>query len=200
MYTILNISTYFIIILQKQVTLSSDSETDQAPLPKEPQSTPSTNKGKLEFTLVHNQNANRLILNVKNILELPRRIVGGSYDVCLKAQLLGSLSKKTRRKQKLTREQILNNTVVEAQTKLHRRMPDIKMDETIEMNISKDQIRHHVLRLVLCEYDKYSRMEVTGDVLLPLVELDLRKEYPLCHHFQEPPEVSHYVFVGSLAI
>ncbi|PVD36760.1 hypothetical protein C0Q70_03750 [Pomacea canaliculata] len=89
---------------------------------------------------------------------------------------------------KAGREQLLNNLDMEVQTKIQRRSDDPVFNETFTVNLAQKDLSS--LSFLVCDFDRYQRHVLVGEVDVDLTTLQWPPEMELefCEHLKPPME------------
>ncbi|KAL3210009.1 hypothetical protein MRX96_037489 [Rhipicephalus microplus] len=123
-----------------------------------------TNAGRLHFRLKYDFDKSDLVVHVIEAMELggPRMDhqggAGGFGEPCVRVALLPEVDSKQR------------------QALMRRRSTDPLFDETFKFPVSFDDVPSRTLLFQVFDYDRYSRNDVTGEVRVPLADVDVTTE------------------------
>lgn len=103
--------------------------------------------GKLNFSLLYNQDTECLIVNVLSAEDLPAKDFSGTSDPYVKVYLLPD------RKHKY-------------QTKVHRKTLDPEFGESFTFNVTFNELLNRTLQFSIYDFDRFSRHDLIGVVMV----------------------------------
>lgn len=144
----------------------------------------------LTFTLTFDSAQNKLHIKVKQLNGFRVTEPDGAVAPYVKVRVYRNPKQFFGFIGKAGREQMLNNLDVEAQTKIQRRADDPVFNETFSVDVEQKDMSMLSLRLMVCDFDRYQRHVVVGEVVVEVCKLEWPPEMELdfCERLQPPAE------------
>nr|KAG5710087.1 hypothetical protein BaRGS_030163 [Batillaria attramentaria] len=144
----------------------------------------------LSFTLTFDRTENKLYIKVKQLSGFRVTEPDGAVAPYVKVRVYRNPRHFFAFRGKAGREQLLNNLDVEVQTKIQRRVDDPVFNETFPVDVEQKDLANLSLRLLVCDFDRYQRHVVVGEVVMDVgkVEWPPEMEVDYCEHLHPPHE------------
>ncbi|XP_023222401.1 synaptotagmin-5-like isoform X2 [Centruroides sculpturatus] len=140
------------------------------------QSTPGNREkskcGRLHYKLKYDFDRSDLIIHVIEALDLGILSENGFNDPYVKVTMIPEVDNKQR------------------QTVIRRNSTDPYFDEIFKFPVTYDELADRTLLLQLFDYDRFSRNDVTGEVSIPLADLDVTTEIEIWSDLDKRQKVS----------
>ncbi|XP_006816178.1 synaptotagmin-6-like [Saccoglossus kowalevskii] len=130
-------------------------------------------RGTVQFSLCHDQHTGHLLIMLFQVKDLPPKEFSGTSDPYVRIKII--------------RENLHGDRTTEYdfQSKVLRKTLDPVFDEKFEVAIPIEDQDYYTVKFIACDFDKYSRHDVIGEVVLPLAGMELSKEQVLWMDFNE---------------
>lgn len=144
----------------------------------------------LAYTLTFDRNANKLHVRVKQLMGFRMSDPNGVMAPYIKVRVYRSPKQFWSFRNRSVRDQLLNNLDVEVSTKIQRRVDNPTFNETLSVDCEHKDLSSLFLRLLVCDFDRYQRHVVVGEVMTEVekVEWTPEMEVDFCQHLQPPIE------------
>ncbi|XP_046332044.2 synaptotagmin-A-like [Haliotis rufescens] len=147
------------------------------PIRSEPQSPSSPTiflfqKASLVFGLMYDRVDGRLTMRVQKLSNFSITDPDGAMTPYVKVRLYRAPRSFFTFRGKASREHEMNNLDVEFQTKILRRSTDPAFNEIFMVPIDANEIHHYTLKMLVCDFDRYTRHIVVGEVVVPLSRVE----------------------------
>ena len=97
------------------------------------------------------------------------------------------------------RDQLINNLDVEFQTKILRRCDDPVFNELFIVPIDVNDVGSYTIKLLVCDFDKYSRHIVVGEITVALTDIEWSTETEIEFDEQlQPPTDVRFIYCFTL--
>ena len=97
------------------------------------------------------------------------------------------------------RDQLINNLDVEFQTKILRRCDDPVFNELFIVPIDVNDVGSYTIKLLVCDFDKYSRHIVVGEITVALTDIEWLTETEIEFDEQlQPPTDVRFIYCFTL--
>ncbi|KAK6177623.1 hypothetical protein SNE40_015685 [Patella caerulea] len=128
--------------------------------------------GRLSFTLMYDRVDSNLSIKIQQLTNFSATDPDGATAPYIKVRLYRVPKNFFTFRGKLGKDNSTQNLVVEMQTKIQRRSDDPIFNELFTTHIDQHDIANYTLKLLVCDFDRYTRHVVVGEVLLNLSKVD----------------------------
>ncbi|XP_076451513.1 synaptotagmin-1-like isoform X2 [Babylonia areolata] len=144
----------------------------------------------LSYTLTFDMAEGKLHIKVKQLAGVRVSDPDGVMAPYVKVRVYRSPKQFWSFRHRSGREHLLNNLDVEMTTKIQRRVDDPCFNETFTVECEHKNLANLCLRFLVCDFDRYQRHVVVGEVVREVgkVQWPPEMELDFCQHLQQPVE------------
>ncbi|ESO90569.1 synaptotagmin 47 [Lottia gigantea] len=128
--------------------------------------------GRILFTLMYDRVDSKLNIKIQQLVNFSATEPDGATAPYIKVRLYRTPKNFFTFRGKLGKDNSGQNLDVELQTKIQRRSDDPVFNEVFTKSIEQQEIGNYSLKLLICDFDRYTRHIVLGEVVVQLAKVD----------------------------